>query len=129
MLEEHLSEPWFSLVATGSKVFEGRLGSNKLVSEASVGTVVAWFNDDLGETRRCHTKIVSKSRFKSFGTMLRSKGLAKCLPTVNSISHGEAVYGQWYSADRQKEKGVVCLGLELVNGSDRRGMTSPKRAG
>ena len=114
MLVKHLSEPWFSLVYVGAKKFEGRLGNNSDFSNVSIGSEVTWYNDDLGERREAKTRVTSKSTHKSFGTMLRSKGVGKCLPTVHSVAHGEAVYEKFYSRSKQNDHGVLCLGLDLV---------------
>lgn len=111
---KHLSEPWFSLVYVGAKKFEGRLGNNADFKNAPVGTEVTWYNDDLSERRQVRTKVTSKSTHKSFGSMLRAKGVAKCLPTVQSVAHGEAVYEKFYSKAKQNEHGVLCMGLTVI---------------
>lgn len=110
---KHLSEPWFSLVYVGAKRFEGRLGNNADFRDAPVGTEVRWYNDDLGRRREVRTEVTSKSTYRSFAGMLRAKGVAKCLPTVQSVAHGEAVYERFYSKAKQNEHGVLCVGLKV----------------
>lgn len=114
MIAKHLSEPWFSLVSTGNKVYEGRLGNNVEFKNAEIGSKIVWYNDDLGFRREVSTKITSKSRFKSFGTMLRSKGISKCLPTVKTVEQGETVYRKYYPDEKVAMSGVLCIGLEIV---------------
>eukprot|EP00873_Tetraselmis_striata_P033674 jgi/Tetstr1/453938/TSEL_040857.t1 len=111
---KHLSEPWFSLVYVGAKTFEGRLGNNADFKNAPVGSEVVWFNDDMGTRRQARTMITSKSTHRSFGSMLRRKGVPKCLPTVQSVAHGEAIYEKFYSKAKQDEHGVLCMGLRVI---------------
>lgn len=115
-LRKHLSEPWFSLVAVGAKRFEGRLGNNADFGSARKGTEVTWYNDDLGQTREVRTRIASKRRYASFASLLRAKGVAAVLPTVASLEHGAAVYAAFYPESKQKEHGVLCIELELLDG-------------
>nr|WRJ69858.1 ASCH domain protein [Oceanusvirus sp.] len=110
-MKKHLSEPWFSLVATGKKTYEGRLGTNRDFSEAPVGTVVTWHNDDLGFERTVRVKITGKSRYPSFAAMIRDKGVDKVLPTVPA-SKGSDVYRQFYPDDRVKQAGVLCIRMK-----------------
>ena len=115
---KHLSEPWFSLVATGKKVFEGRLGNSSFASEASAGTEISFFNDDLpGRRRRATVIVTGKKRFPSFRAMLGSgpKALEKTLPTVKSVDDGVAVYRAFYTAEDERRHGVVRLRLRSLN--------------
>lgn len=114
MLTKHLSEPWFSLVSTGHKVYEGRLGNNAEFANAAVGSKLTWYNDDFGFRRQVSTRITSKSAFKTFGAMLRSKGISKCLPTVKTVTQGEAVYRRFYSDEKVAAHGVACIGMERL---------------
>lgn len=98
----------------GAKKFEGRLGNNADFKNAKPGDKVTWYNDDLAERRQVATEIVSKSTHKSFGGMLRSKGVGKCLPTVQSAAHGEAVYEKFYPKAKQNDHGVLCMELKLT---------------
>ena len=88
----HLSEPWFSLVATGAKTFEGRLGNSALAA-APVGSTLVFFNDDLGRRRTVRVAVTGVERFASFRAMLAPAGaLARALPTVATVRDGVAVY-------------------------------------
>lgn len=110
---KHLSEPWFSLVATRKKVYEGRLGNNSMAASASVGTEIVFYNDDLGRRRETKVVVTGKRKFASFRAMLASsaRALAKTLPTVASVDDGVAVYRAFYSAEAEKKHGVVRLRL------------------
>lgn len=115
MMEKHLSEPWFSLVACGAKTYEGRLGNNSTFKNMEEGTLVRWYNDDLGGVRRTvDTKVTAVTRHKTFETMMRSKGLQRVLPTVVDMKHGVEVYKKFYPIESQKKHGVLCLALDRV---------------
>ena len=110
---KHLSEPCFSLVATGKKVYEGRLGNNSMAASASVGTQIVFYNDDLGRRRETKVAMMGKRKFASFRAVLESSAgaLAKTLPTIASVDDGVAVYRAFYSAESEKQHGVVRLRL------------------
>lgn len=112
-VRKHLSEPWFSLVYVGAKKFEGRLGNSDL-RNAEPGTMVTWYNDDTGQTRSVITKITSVTKYRSFAMMLKDKGVADVLPTVKSVSHGASIYERFYPKAKQKEHGVLCIGIRPV---------------
>lgn len=113
MIRKHLSEPWFSLVYVGAKKFEGRLGNSDL-RDAGKGALVTWYNDDTGQRRSVITEITSKTMYRSFSGMLRDKGVSNVLPTVKGVSHGVSIYERFYPRSKQKEHGVLCLGVRPV---------------
>jgi ASC-1-like (ASCH) protein len=114
----HLSEPWFSLVATGQKVREGRLGNNSM-GAVPVGTRIIFYNDDLGRRRETRVAVTKKELFSSFREMLSSSdsALAKTLPTVRSVEDGVAVYRKFYSAGSEKKHGVVAISIKRASDS------------
>jgi ASC-1-like (ASCH) protein len=112
-LRKHLSEPWFSLVAVGAKTYEGRLNGNSDLGQLPIGSTVVWYNEDLGFRREVATVVTSRSAHKSFAAMLKSKGLGAVLPTVRTVQQGASVYAKFYSAEREAQSGVLCLGLQL----------------
>lgn len=113
---KHLSEPWFSLVSTGKKVYEARLGNNPM-GNLPTGTQVTFYNGDLpGPKREVTVRITAKKKFKTFKAMLTSSrnALEKTLPTVKTVDAGVAVYHQFYSPDDEKKHGALRLTLGLV---------------
>lgn len=113
---KHLSEPWFSLVATGKKIYEGRLGNNSM-GNLPLGTQVTFFNADLpGPKREVTVRISGKKKFKTFKAMLSSSrnSLEKTLPTVRTVDAGVAVYRAFYTGEDEKKHGVIRLTMGLV---------------
>lgn len=121
----HLSEPWFSLVATGQKVHEGRLGNNAM-GAVPVGSNLKFYNDDLGRRRETLVTVTGKKAFGSFRAMLSSSetALAKTLPTVRSVDDGVAVYRKFYSAESERKHGVVMISVRRVRGPGSRSIGS-----
>ena len=109
-MRKHLSEPWFSLVCTGKKKYEGRLADNEAFSGAPVGSEVTWYNDDLPFERVCRVKITEKTVYAGFAEMLLDKGVERVLPTVSSVKDGVAVYRRFYPG----RKPVLCLRMKVL---------------
>jgi ASC-1-like (ASCH) protein len=121
-MERGVREPWFSLIATGAKRYEGRLGNNRAFADAAIGTCITWVNSELGFKRQCKTSVVKVVRYKSFRAMFRSVGLRNVLPTVERTEDGEAVYRGFYPAADEAAHGVVCVELRPVTQSSRQGL-------
>lgn len=114
--EKRLPEPWFSLVATGKKIYEGFLANNAL-GDLPAGSVVTFYNADLpGPRREAAVRVTGKKKFKTFRAMLGSSrnALEKTLPTVKTIDAGVEVYRKSFSASDEKAHGVLRLTLSLV---------------
>ena len=109
---EHLSEPWFSLISLGLKTVEGRLNKGKF-KEMQIGDIIEFHNNDFLE-RKILTKIIEKIEYKSFTEYLETEGLDKCLPGVPSLEHGLSVYYKYYSKEKEKEFGIIAIRIELV---------------
>lgn len=114
MTERNVREPWFSLIATGAKRFEGRLGNNQSFASMPPGTRISWVNSELGFKRACETQVVAVTRHKSFRAMFRAVGLGNALPTVEKAADGEAVYRGFYGAADEAKHGVLCVELRVV---------------
>lgn len=109
---EHLSEPWFSLIALGLKTVEGRKNKGKF-KDMYPGQIIQWFNDDF-EPRVISTRIVSKQEYPTFSSYLEAEGLDNCLPGMPSLSHGLSVYYKYFTKEDEATYGVIALRLELI---------------
>lgn len=59
--------------------------------------------------------VVLRRRYPTFDAMLRSEGLARVLPPasgVSSLEQGVAVYRGFYSAEQEREHGVLALRVQ-----------------
>ena len=109
---EHLSEPWFTLISLGLKTVEGRKNKGKF-KEMQVGDIIQWYNNDFLE-RKILTKIISKAEYKTFEEYLTIEGLDKCLPGIPSLKHGLSVYFKYFTKEEETEFGVVAIRLKLL---------------
>lgn len=106
-MRKHISEPWFSLVASSVKTVEGRLNKGDFAT-ISVGDRVTWFNG----SREVTTFVVGKAVYDSFERMLRGETLTRTLPPVKTVQQGVAVYREFYSAADEQRYGVLALRLQ-----------------
>ena len=95
MLQEHLSEPWFSLISLGLKSIEGRLNKGRFQT-IQVGDIIEWNNTDF-LSRKCKTRVIRKANYSDFISYLHTETLEKTLPAIPSINHGLGVYYKYYS--------------------------------
>jgi len=112
MIRKNVSEPWFSLIATGQKTVEGRLDKGGFAP----GDVIMWTNDQLGFERSFRTRVVAVATYGSFRAMLKAETLRATLPAfgVTSVEKGVAVYRRFYDAESEKKHGVAAIRLEVL---------------
>jgi ASC-1-like (ASCH) protein len=111
--KEHLSEPWFSLIALGLKKYEGRLYKNRFMTY-KVGNIILWYNNDFEKPRIIMTEITSKSCFLNFEEMIKYNGLNNCLPGIPTIEHATDVYYKYFKSEDEKQYGVVSFGFKVL---------------
>ncbi len=113
MYKKNLSEPWFSLIKLGIKTVEGRLAKGDFANMA-IGDIIEFSNDSFGFERKFLVKITKIETFKTFRLYLKAKKLSKCLPGVDSLDQGVAVYRQFYSQEQEKEFGIIAITVQLA---------------
>lgn len=106
---DHVQEPWFSFIAEGKKIAEGRLNKGKF-KEMKKGDVVVWNNDN----RKVVTYITGNNKYKTFYEMLDQEGLCNVLPNKTTIEDGVLVYRQWYNKERESIFGVAAIKLRVL---------------
>jgi ASC-1-like (ASCH) protein len=105
-----VSEPWYSLIASAAKTIEGRKNKG-LFKDLKVGDLV-YILSPAGH--HCVVRVVAKRTYSTFQEYLEHEGLRHCLPTIETISDGVAVYRQWYSAEDEAAYGVVAIEMKLL---------------
>lgn len=104
-----VSEPWYGLIASGSKTVEGRKNKG-LFKDLKVGQHV-YIMSPIGH--QCVVRVVAKRTYRTFQDYLEHEGLRQCLPNIETISDGVNVYRQWYSAEDEIAYGVVAIEMKL----------------
>ncbi len=112
--EEHLSEPWFTLISLGLKTCEGRLHKHRF-KKYKIGDIIKWWNNDFDKGRVCFTKIINVNLYKTFEEYLIDKGLKNCLPGMPNLEHGLDVYLRYFKKEDETKYGVVSFELEIIN--------------
>lgn len=113
MYTQHVSEPWFTLIALGIKSVEGRLDKSDF-KKMNPGDTVLWYNDDFGH-RSVMTRILRKTRYNTFKEYLQQETLPKTLPGILDIDKGvNDVYFKYFNSEKEAEHGVVAIQLEIV---------------
>ncbi len=110
--KENVSEPWFSLISLGLKTVEGRKNKGRFKT-MQIGDLIEWTNDDF-KPRSVLTRIIRKTKYKTFEQYLKNEGLNKCLPGMPTIDHGLSVYFKYFTKEDETEYGVMAIELELV---------------
>ena len=108
---KHLSEPWFSRVFDGSKVFEGRLNKNDF-KNMKLNDQILFYN----ENKEFSIEIISIENYKSFKEYLIDKTIKKCLPCnyIKSIEDGLNEYYKFYKKEDEEKYGIICFGIKLI---------------
>ncbi len=102
----NLQQKYYDFIASGSKVFEGRLGIGK-DKNLKIGDIIV-FNDSL------RVRITSIHIFSSYEDAMRVLDFKKLIPDAESIDEAVEVYEEFYSEKRQMEFGVWVFGFELA---------------
>ncbi len=110
IITKNVSEPWFSLIKCQLKKVEGRLLKGDFLN-INKGDHIVWTNHDLGFPRSCTTKISSIHHYNSFKDYLKSEGLNKCLPGIDNLEEGLAIYYKYFTTNQEKKNGVVAFRL------------------
>ena len=103
--KKHLSEPWFSLVKLGIKISEGRVNKG-IWRDINRGDKIIFTNNDMGFERKFHVKINDIGYYPDFHTYLEREGLPNCLPGMDTMNLGVAVYRQYYTVEEEQMNGV-----------------------
>ena len=108
---KHLSEPWFSKVSDGIKIFEGRLNKNDF-SEMNINDHIIFYNED----KEFIIEIISIINYKSFNDYLIDKTIEKCLPCdyIYTIEDGINEYYKFYKKEDEEKYGVICIGMKII---------------
>ena len=107
---KHLSEPWFSKVLEGNKIFEGRLNKNDF-NNMKINDHIIFYNDNKEFT----VEIISIDNYNCFNDYLIDKTIEKCLPCdyIHSIEDGLNEYYKFYKKEDEEKYGIICIGIKI----------------
>jgi ASC-1-like (ASCH) protein len=107
MIRLTLNDPWFELVKSGKKLYEGRAWKGNTCYLKPGDTIEFYHHID--QTVLPFTKKIKNiHRFDTFRTALEQTGIEKVLPEILSIEEGVEIYLKYVSIQTQNQYGV-CL--------------------
>jgi ASC-1-like (ASCH) protein len=111
--KKYLSEPWFTLIKLGKKKVEGRLNKSSF-AKMNKGDIIKFTNSDFNMFREFSVIILKKIVYNSFKEYLESETLHRCLPGIDKIDQGVALYHSFYSKQDEKKYKVVAIKIKKI---------------
>ena len=75
-----------------------------------IGDIIEWRNQNMS----FKVVITYVNKYKSFREMITTEGLGNVLPGIDSIDSGVAVYRKFYDENREKNSGVLAIGMKVL---------------
>jgi ASC-1-like (ASCH) protein len=116
MTRKHLSNPWFSLIKEGTKIYEGRICEGYW-SKIKIGDKITFYNEDGKDKESYNVEIEEISYYKSFKEGIEKVGLEKILPTQKDKNISTAindVYYQYYTKESEEKYGIVLFKIKVI---------------
>lgn len=104
----HVQQPWFDLIASERKIYEGRLDRGTW-QKLKPGDILLFLCNSLEVT--CQVKRIHK--FASFAEAYDAFG-EQLLPGVTARDDAAAVYHQFYTALDELQAGVLAVEIERI---------------
>jgi ASC-1-like (ASCH) protein len=104
-----LNDPWFDLVRSGRKVYEGR----RNIKAWHAGQRLTIGHHTEPQRAPFGATVAEVLHFPTFEAALRALPLERVLPGVATVEQGLAIYAQFVSLPTQLRDGVVMLRLVL----------------
>ena len=110
-----LNDPWFDLVLSGKKLYEGRKYSNLF----KINDVIE-FTHHTDKTRHAFKVLITSIRvFPTFKEALQTLPIEQILPLKNiTIDQGIEIYKKYVSLSTQTTHGVIMKSIDLSDGND-----------
>ena len=110
---KNLSEPWFSLIKVGLKKVEGRLNKSDF-NKMNIGDIIIFENNNFNIKRTLKVKITKIKYYSSFTDYLTTEKLNRCLPGIDTIEDGLAVYYAFYSKKNEDKFGIISIKIKVI---------------
>ncbi len=109
-----LSDPWFDLVRTGQKIYEGRCYWKKVL-DYKINDILLISPYDKSKTDLPYkVKIVDILLFDTFESALKTLDIQQVLPNVKTLEEGVEIYKKYVSLKTQQENKISMLKIELI---------------
>lgn len=103
---------WLDKIANGTKTVELRLYDEKR-RKINIGDYIVLINKDVADIKKCVVKVAAMHKFGSFTQLYTQLDMTKCGYGKGDAPNPDDMLA-YYSAERQKECGVVGIEFELL---------------
>lgn len=109
-----LNSPWFELVQSGQKIYEGRRRTPKIAA-ISPGQELTVFHHTNKDLQPFKVKVIEQLEFATFEEALTTLPIEQVLPLPNiTVAQGVEIYKQYVSIPTQKRDGVVMIKIQRL---------------
>jgi ASC-1-like (ASCH) protein len=114
-MEISVVQPWLDHIRAGRKTVEGRLNRGQFAELGPGSLLLIGGTGDASQNEPKTSAVVTKVvQYPTFAEYLSEEGLASCLPGIQTINQGVEVYRQFYTAELEKEHGVLAIHIRVV---------------
>lgn len=113
LVKKHLSQPWFDLIKSGGKKYEGRINTG-FWKDLKVKDTFIFYD---GKEQSYKVEVVSTREYKNFKDGITDVGLNNILPPEadNTIEQAiQNVYYKYYTKQQEMTYGIVMLQFKIV---------------
>ena len=109
-----LNSPWFDLVKSGRKIYEGRRCTEKMKAlKPGDELIVAHHTDPTAES--FSITVLEILHFPTFEAALKSLPVEQVLVAGTTVAEGVEIYKRYVSLPTQERDGVVMLKIRLTD--------------
>lgn len=110
-----IADPWYDLVKTNKKIFEGRLNTADR-KNIKIGDTICFTH---AEKESFTKEVVDVHVFENFQEAFEwyfgpKRMIQKVLPGIDNVKDAVAVYAKFYTIEQQKQWGVVFFELKPI---------------
>lgn len=104
-----ISDRWGESILSGSKTIEGRLTKpDSVASKVRSGDLICFRTQS---NKEFIMRVLNARYYQTTRDYLKAEGIDKCLPGINSIDEGVAVYRAFYSQDAEARYGITAIAI------------------
>lgn len=110
-----LNSPWFELVISGKKRYEGRRLTEKMKS-INLNDIIIFSHYADPSKEQFKAKVTSIQIFPTFEIALSNLPINEVLPIEDiTLEKGIDIYKKYVSINTQNKDGVCMIGIKLIN--------------
>lgn len=88
----HVSEPWFSLIASGQKTIEARVGSIDKFASIVNSRIITFTNMQIAHSPHIYVSISAIRHYDTLDNFLRAEGWIHCAPQAHTYEEARNAF-------------------------------------